>query len=70
MLMGRTRHYFCSAVTVVQNRKLPSVIIVKCNVKGQLIEEPMVEWLREVWDGPCALLNKSGTGFYMLSGIR
>jgi hypothetical protein len=41
-------------------KKPPSVIIVKCNVKGQLIEELVVEWLREVWDGPGALIKKSG----------
>jgi hypothetical protein len=41
--------------------KLPTGIIFKCNEKGQMTEELMVEWLREVWHRrPGALLKKRG----------
>jgi hypothetical protein len=41
--------------------KLPTGIIFKCNEKGWMIEELMVEWLKEVWlRRPGALLKKRG----------
>jgi hypothetical protein len=41
--------------------KLPTGIIFKCNVKGWMTEELMVEWLKEVWQRrPGALLKKTG----------
>jgi hypothetical protein len=41
--------------------KLPTGIIFKCNKKGWMMEELMVEWLKEVWHRrPGALLKKRG----------
>jgi hypothetical protein len=41
--------------------KLPTGIIFKCNEKGWMTEEPMVEWLKEAWHRrPGALLKKRG----------
>jgi hypothetical protein len=41
--------------------KLPTGIIFKYNEKGWMMEEPMVEWLKEVWHRrPGALLKKRG----------
>jgi hypothetical protein len=41
--------------------KLPTGIIFKCNEKGWMTEELMVEWLKEVWHRrPGAFLKKRG----------
>jgi hypothetical protein len=41
--------------------KLPTGIIFKCNEKGWMAEELMVEWLKDVWHTiPGALLKKRG----------
>jgi hypothetical protein len=43
------------------NEKLPTGIMFKCNEKGWMMEELMVEWLTKVWHRrPGALLKKRG----------